>query len=74
MSISDPTLAPEGTIWTIKLRKGVQFHKFPDAEKAKWKAKLPNYFDEFIAAQTAKGKGDDARKMVQIWKEVVLTK
>lgn len=54
--------------------KGVTFHKFPDAEKAKWKAKLPNYFDEFIAAQTAKGKGEDAKKMVQIWKEVVAAK
>jgi TRAP-type C4-dicarboxylate transport system substrate-binding protein len=54
--------------------KGVVFHKFPDAEKAKWKAKLPDYFAEFIAAQTAKGKGDDAKKMVQIWKEVVAAK
>ena len=54
--------------------KGVTFHKFPDAERAKWKAKLPNYFDEFIVAQTAKGKGDDARKMVQIWKEVTAAK
>ncbi len=54
--------------------KGVTFHKFPDDEKAKWKAKLPNYFDEFIAAQTAKGKGEDAKKTVQIWKEVVGSK
>ncbi|MEO5882067.1 MAG: TRAP transporter substrate-binding protein DctP [Caldimonas sp.] len=54
--------------------RGVAFHKFPDAEKAKWKAKLPSYFDEFVAAQTAKGKGDDAKKMVKIWNEVVSTK
>lgn len=51
--------------------KGVTIHKFPEAEKAKWKAALPKYFDEFIAKASMAGKGDDARKMVQIWKEVV---
>ncbi len=54
--------------------KGVTIHKFPEAEKAKWKAELPNYFDEFIAKASQTGRGDDARKMVKIWKEVVSSK
>jgi TRAP-type transport system periplasmic protein len=51
--------------------KGVTIHKFPETEKARWKALLPNYFDEFIAKAAASGKGEDAKKMVAIWKEVV---
>jgi hypothetical protein len=34
---------------------------------------LPNYFDEFVAKQEARGKGADARKMVEIWKQVVVS-
>ncbi|MSP90015.1 MAG: hypothetical protein EXQ92_14570 [Alphaproteobacteria bacterium] len=51
--------------------QGVKIHPFPAAELAKWRATLPNYFDEFIAKQEARGKGADARKMVEIWKQVV---
>lgn len=51
--------------------QGVKIHAFPAPELAKWRAALPNYFDEFIAKQEARGKGADARKMVEIWKEVV---
>lgn len=50
---------------------GVQFHKFPPEDKAKWKASNPNFFADFIAAQEKAGRGDSARAMVKIWKEVV---
>jgi TRAP-type transport system periplasmic protein len=53
------------------LTQGVKIHPFPADELAKWRAALPNYFAEFIAKQEARGKGADARKMVQIWQEVV---
>jgi TRAP-type C4-dicarboxylate transport system substrate-binding protein len=50
---------------------GVKFHKFPDADKKMWKQSNPDFFADFIAAQEKAGRGDAARKMVQIWKEVV---
>ncbi len=50
--------------------RGVQFHDFPDEEKAKWRTALPNFFDDLIARMEAEGKGDDARKAVAIWKDV----
>ena len=53
--------------------QGIKFHSFPAPELVKWRAALPNYFDEFIAKQEARGKGADARKMVEIWKQVVVT-
>ena len=56
---------------TFLLSQGVKIHAFPAAELAKWRSALPNYFDEFIAKQEARGKGADARKMVEIWKQVV---
>lgn len=51
--------------------QGVTIHTFPAEEAAKWKAALPDYFGEFIAKAEAEGKGDDARKMIAIWMEVV---
>lgn len=50
---------------------GVKFHKFPDVDKKAWKRANPDFFADFIAAQEKAGRGDAARKMVQIWKEVV---
>lgn len=50
---------------------GVKFHKFPDADKKKWKQSNPDFFADFIAVQEKAGNGDAARKMVAIWKEVV---
>lgn len=50
---------------------GVKFHKFPDADKKKWKQSNPDFFADFIAVQEKAGNGDAARKMVIIWKEVV---
>jgi len=52
-------------------KQGVTIHPFPAEELAKWKAVLPDYFGEFIVKAEGMGKGDDARKMIEIWKEVV---
>lgn len=48
--------------------QGVQFHDFPDRDK--WRAAIPDFFTDFINDMDALGKGDDARKMIKIWKEV----
>jgi TRAP-type C4-dicarboxylate transport system substrate-binding protein len=57
---------------TEKLKAaGVTFHAFPDADKAAWKAANPDFFADFIAAQEKAGRGDAAKSMVRIWKEVV---
>jgi TRAP-type C4-dicarboxylate transport system substrate-binding protein len=49
---------------------GVQFHDFPAADAAKWRELNPDFFGDFIKDMDAKGKGDAARKMIEIWKEV----
>ena len=61
--------AGEAAIGTLK-EKGVQFHDFPDAEKAKWREANPDFFADFIAEMDGNGWGDDARKTIAIWKEV----
>lgn len=50
---------------------GVQFHKFPPEDKKKWKASNPDFFADFIATQEKAGRGDAAKAMVKIWKDVV---
>ena len=66
----DATLA-SGSKSREKLKElGVQFHPFPDSEKQKWKDANPDFFADFIKDMEAKGKGDDARKMIDIWLEV----
>jgi len=50
--------------------KGVQFHDFPAAEEAKWRELNPDFFADFIKEMEGKGRGDDARKTIKIWKEV----
>lgn len=50
---------------------GVTFHEFPQAEKEKWRAALPDFFADWIAAMDAVGKGEAARKAVAIWKDVI---
>ena len=49
---------------------GVSFHEFPDAEKGKWRDANPDFFGDFIKDLEAAGKGDDARKMIDIWRDV----
>jgi len=51
--------------------QGIKFYSFPPAELAKWRAQLPDYFAEFITKQEARGKGQDARKTIEIWKQVM---
>lgn len=52
-------------------KRNVQFHAFPDAEKQKWRQALPDFFADFIATQEKEGRGADARKMIEIWKDVL---
>ena len=49
---------------------GVKFHAFSDAEKKKWQDANPDFFADFIKEMEAKGKGDAARKMIDIWRNV----
>lgn len=49
---------------------GVQFHKFPEADKQKWRQANPDFFADFVAEQEKNRNGDAARAMVKIWKEV----
>ena len=51
-------------------KHGVQFHDFPAADAAKWRELNPDFFGSFIEDMDAKGKGDAARQMIEIWKEV----
>jgi TRAP-type C4-dicarboxylate transport system substrate-binding protein len=56
---------------TAELKKaGVAFHAFPEADKAKWKAANPDFFNTFIGVQEKAKRGDAARAMVKVWKEV----
>lgn len=50
---------------------GVTFHEFPLDEQQKWKSALPDFFASWVEQMEAVGKGDDARKTIEIWKEVV---
>jgi len=62
--------AGKASIGTLKT-KVVNFRKFPDADKKKWKAANPDFFGDFIKGQEAKGRGEAAKKMIKIWREVV---
>lgn len=62
--------AGEAAIATLKA-EGVQFHDFPAEEAAKWRAANPDFFADFIADMTELGRGDDAKKTIMIWREVV---
>lgn len=62
--------AGEAAIGTLK-ENGVQFHEFPDADKVKWKEANPDFFSDFISEQEKAGRGDDAKKTIMIWNEVV---
>ncbi len=50
---------------------GVEFHVMPEEEKRAWKEALPDFFGEWIAEMEAAGKGEDAKKSVEIWNEVI---
>ena len=50
--------------------KGMIFHSFPESEAAKWDSLNPDFFADFITAMEEKGLGDDARKTIEIWREI----
>jgi TRAP-type C4-dicarboxylate transport system substrate-binding protein len=67
----DLTLAAASAA-TEKLKAaGVTFHAFPEADKKAWKEANPDFFADFIQGQEKAGRGEGARTMVKIWKEVV---
>ena len=49
---------------------GVQFHDFPRRRRGEVARAQPDFFGDFVKDMDAKGKGDAARKMIEIWKEV----
>ena len=67
----DLTMAAARTATETLKAAGVQFHAFPEADKKKWKAQNPDFFADFIVAQDKAGRGDAAKQMVKIWREVV---
>lgn len=67
----DLTVAAAGEAVETLKANGVTFHTFPEADKKAWKAANPDFFAAFIEAQEKAGNGDAARKIVEIWQEVV---
>ncbi|MEE9559964.1 MAG: C4-dicarboxylate TRAP transporter substrate-binding protein [Acidiferrobacterales bacterium] len=68
---SDQVIAAgKKAIATLKA-KGVKSHSFPQADKKKWKQANPDFFADFIANQEKAGRGDAARKTIEIWQDVV---
>ena len=51
-------------------KAGVEFHPFPAADLADWQAASPDFLQTWIDKMAARGKGDDARKAVAIWKRM----
>lgn len=64
------TIAAEKTARKELLDAGVKFHAFPTTEMERWKAAAPNFFELWIAKMSAAGQADDARKTVEIMKQV----
>ncbi len=62
--------AGEAAIDELKAQ-GVQFHDFPAEEAEKWRNANPDFFGDFIKDMTELGRGADAEKTIQIWREVV---
>lgn len=52
------------------IEQGVQFHEFPESEHEAWRAALPDFFGDLIARMEERGRGEDARQAVAIWREV----
>lgn len=67
----DLTLAAAETAVRTLKAAGVTFHEFPEADKRAWRKANPDFFQAFIDAQTAAGRGEAAAQMVRIWREVV---
>lgn len=67
----DLTVAAAKTATDALKVAGVLFHTFPEADKKKWKSLNPDFFADFISTQDKAGRGESAKQMVKIWKEVV---
>ncbi len=52
------------------MKKGVQFHRFPEEELALWQNASPDFFSDFIRQMKAKGKEDAARDTVELWQKM----
>jgi TRAP-type C4-dicarboxylate transport system substrate-binding protein len=67
----EATIAAEKAARDELVKRGVKFHAFAEADRIQWQKSLPDFFTDFINAQTQAGKGNDARKMIAIWKDVL---
>lgn len=67
----DVTLAADAGARETLAELGVTFHEFPEEEQKKWRDANPDFFADFISVMEEKGQGDEARKMISIWNEVV---
>jgi TRAP-type C4-dicarboxylate transport system substrate-binding protein len=54
---------------TLKAR-GVTFHSFPEKDLERWREAAPDFFADWIAKMEKRGKGDAARRAVEIWKRL----
>lgn len=52
------------------VKAGVEFHPFPAADLDAWQTASPDFLQTWIDKMAARGKGDDARKAVAIWKRM----
>lgn len=66
----ETTAAAEKAARQTLLAAGVTFHPFPEAELARWKAASPDFFADWIGRMAAKGKETDARKTVEIMRQI----
>ncbi|MCP4751227.1 MAG: hypothetical protein GY866_10055 [Proteobacteria bacterium] len=64
------TLASEKTARRFLIERGLKFHRFPASELDKWKSANPDFFGDFVEKMEKKGKGDAARQMVELWKNL----
>ena len=64
------TIDAEKTAREDLKKRGVVFYPFPAADRQKWLAAQPDFFNDFIVEMDKAGKGADARKAVAIWKDV----
>lgn len=64
------TRAAEKEARAILKKAGVSFHAFPPGELKKWKANSPDFFADLVDRLEKQDKGDSARKMVDLWKQL----
>ena len=50
--------------------QGVQFHKLPEADVAKWISSAPDFRADWVKAMEKKGKGQAARDTIKLWDDM----